>query len=285
MDEPGFKLSEAKVTVIGLGLMGGSLALRLKGHCACLNGLDVDAPTLELARRMGAVDAVSSDPRDMLAEADMVILACPLAEIVAWLKRLPQYVEKACVVLDLGSAKRGVLAAMQALPQRFDPLGGHPICGKEKLTLQNAEGSLFENAAFVLTPLERSGAAARSAALQLIELLGARPLWMDAAQHDAALAAVSHLPYLISSALCLGMPDALSPDLVGPGFRSTARLAGTPSGMMGGVLAANRDRVLAELQVFRKHLAEIEVALQLEEYTELNTTLEAARSRYLELTS
>ena len=285
MDEPGFKLKEAKVTVIGLGLMGGSLALRLKGHCARLNALDVDTPTLELARRLGVADAAGSDPRAMLADADMVILACPLPEIVAWLKRLPGYVEKACVVLDIGSAKRGVLAAMQALPQRFDPLGGHPICGKEKLTLKNAESTLFENAAFVLTPLERSGADARGAALQLIELLGARPLWMDAGDHDAALAAVSHLPYLISSALCLSVPDAFSPDLVGPGFRSTARLAGTPSGMMGGVLAANRDRVLAELKVFRKRLAEIEVALQLEEYVELNATLDAARGRYLELTS
>ncbi len=285
MDEPGFKLSEAKVTVIGLGLMGGSLALRLKDHCARLNALDVDAPTLELAQRMGVADAVGSDPHAMLADADMVVLACPLPEIVAWLKRLPEYVAKTCVVLDLGSAKRGVLSAMQALPQRFDPLGGHPICGKEKLTLQNAEDTLFENAAFVLTPLERSGAAARSAALQLIELLGARPLWVDAGNHDAALAAVSHLPYLISSALCLSVPDALSPELVGPGFRSTARLAGTPSGMMGGVLAGNRDRVLAELQVFRKRLAEIEFALQLEEYAELNATLDAARSRYFELIS
>lgn len=285
MDEPGFKLSEAKVTVIGLGLMGGSLALRLKGHCARLNALDVDAPTLELARRMDAVDVIGSDPRAMLADADMVILACPLPEIITWLGRLPQYVENACVVLDLASAKRGVLAAMQALPGHFDPLGGHPICGKEKLTLLNAEDTLFENAAFVLTPLERSGAAARSAALQLIELLGARPLWMDAAEHDGTLAAVSHLPFLLSSALSLSMPDALSPELVGPGFRSTARLAGTPSGMMGGVLAANRDRVLAEMEVFRKRLAEIEVALQLEEYAELNTILDAARGRYLALTS
>ncbi len=284
MDEPGFKLEEASVTLIGLGLMGGSLALCLKDHCKRLNALDLDVQTLALARRMGVVHAAGSDPRGILPGADLIILACPIPGILDWLKRVPDYVEKDCVILDIGSSKRAILSTMQELPARFDPLGGHAICGKEKITLANAERDLYRDATFVLTPLARTGAAARSAALQLIALLGARPLWMDADRHDAALAATSHLPYLISSALSMSMPQGIARELVGPGFRSTARLAGTPSSMMSGVLEANRDYVLNEIHTFQKSLAEIEDALQLEDSNALKSTLDAARSRYLEMT-
>jgi prephenate dehydrogenase len=284
MDEPGFSLEEANVTVIGLGLMGGSLALCLQDHCRRLNALDVDPQTLELARHMGVAHAAGSDPRELLAGTQMVILACPVPEIIDWLRRLPDYIENDCVVLDIGSSKRAIVSAMKALPERFDPLGGHAICGKEKLSLANAEQELFQGATFVLTPLERSGAAAHSAALQLVELIGARPVWMDAQSHDSALAATSHLPFLLASALSLSISEKIAPELIGPGFRSTARLAGTPSSMMEGVLATNRDNILAEIHVFQERLTEIEGALQAEDTVKLKSVLDLARSRYLNVT-
>jgi len=283
MDEPGFELREADVVIIGLGLMGGSLALNLKGRCRRLRALDNDVRTLELARRKRLVQTAGSDPAEMLPGAQLVILACPVPDIITWLARLPQFILGECVVLDLGSTKRAILSAMQKLPERFDPLGGHAICGKEKLSLENAERSLFKNAAFVFTSLERTGARARSAARQLIECIGARPFWLDAQTHDRALAATSHLPFLLASALCLGLPRGLSSELVGPGLRSTARLAGTPSSMMVGVLQTNRDHLLNEIDQFEAALLELKTALQNPNPAVLKSLLDTARARYLEV--
>ena len=282
MDEPGFKLSEANVAIIGLGLMGGSMAMALHGRCRRLSGLDIDADVRALAQRMGVVDSVSDDPRAVLADADLVVLACPVPAILSWLERLPEFIQKICVVLDLGSSKRAILTAMQTLPLNFDPIGTHPICGKETLSLRSAENCLFEGELFIVTPLQRSTLNARQAVQQLVDALEARMLVEDAAQHDAALAATSHLPYLISSALVL----ATAPEtgrFVGPGFRSTARLAGTPASMMLGVLETNRDQVLARLKDFQAALGQMEQALERDDLPALRTMLDGAQSRYQSL--
>ena len=279
MDEPGFKLSEANVAIIGLGLMGGSMALALHGHCRRLNGLDIDADILALARRMHVVDSVSDDPRAVLADADLVVLACPVPAILSWLEKLPEFIQKPCVVLDLGSSKRAILSAMRNLPLNFDPIGAHPICGKETLSLRSAESSLYNGELFVVTPLRRSGLNAKRAAKQLVEVLEARMVMEEGALHDAALAATSHLPYLISSALALATPPETG-RFVGPGFRSTARLAGTPASMMLGVLETNRDQVLERLSDFRAALGQMEQALERDDMPALQTLLDSAQDRY-----
>ena len=200
MDEPGFKLKNANIAIIGLGLMGGSLAFSLKDRCRRLSALDVNPKTIDLARSRGIAHSVGSDPVEILADVDLVILSSPVPAIMDWLKRLPDYIQHPCIVLDIGSTKREIASAMDALPDNFDPLGGHAICGKERLSLINAERTLFQDAPFLLTPLAGSGVRARSAALQIIEVIGAHPVWVTAEMHDHFLAMTSHLPYLLSSA-------------------------------------------------------------------------------------
>ncbi len=141
--EPGFNLKDANIALIGLGLMGGSLALSLKGRCRRLSAYDPDQSTLELARRQEIVHHADSDPAKILADADLVILACPVPAIVEWLRRLPEFVQHPCIVLDIGSSKRTIVAALETLPANFDPIGGHPICGRERLSLENAERFLI----------------------------------------------------------------------------------------------------------------------------------------------
>lgn len=282
MSEDGFNLREASISLIGLGLMGGSLALSLKGRCRRLAALDPHLPTLELARRQQIVHLASSDPAKALAEADLVILACPVPAILEWIRRLPAYIKHPCIVLDIGSSKRAIVAALDSLPVHFDPLGGHPICGRERLSLENAERFLYRDAPFVLTALPRTSERARSAARQIVEALGARPLWMGADDHDRILAATSHLPYLLASALTLATPADCAP-LLGPGFRSSARLAGTPSSMMRGVLQSNRDNVLAALDRLQEQVAEMKSALLLGDFASLQHRLDAARAYYEQL--
>jgi prephenate dehydrogenase len=279
MSQPDFNLAESKIAIIGLGLMGGSLALGLRGKCAALYGIDPHLSSLELALSQRIVDYADSDPAKLLPEVDLVILSAPVPAILTLLEQLPTYTSSPCIVMDLGSTKRLIVEAMSRLPDYFDPIGGHPICGKEKLSLANAERTLYYAAPFLITPLERTSKRAISAANQIIEALGAKSKILDAVEHDRILASTSHLPFLLASALALATPDDFS-SFVGTGFKSTSRVAGTSSSMMLGVLQSNRENVLNALHGLQSELAELESALSSDDLTELKSTLNKARAKY-----
>ena len=165
MDEPGFEsdfLSASRVVVWGLGLMGGSLALSLKGKCRGLVGIDADPATVKMAREREIVntawlvDEVQAHPENALAGADLIVLATPVRAILAVLEQLPALCPGPAVVVDLGSTKQQIVAAMDRLPERFDPVGGHPMCGKEKFSLAYAEAEMYQGAPFALVGLERT---------------------------------------------------------------------------------------------------------------------------------
>jgi prephenate dehydrogenase len=281
MSQPDFNLAESKIAIIGLGLMGGSLALGLRGKCAAIYGIDPHPATLELALSQQIVDYASNDSATLLPEADVIILSAPVPAILTLLEKLPTYTPNPCIIMDMGSTKKLIVESMSRLPERFDPIGGHPICGKEKLSLANAERTLYYAAPFLLTPLERTSARALSAANQIIEAVGAKAKILDAVEHDRILASTSHLPFLISSALALATPNDVAP-FVGPGFKSTSRLAGTSSSMMLGVLQSNRENVLNALHEMQTQLAEIESALSAEDFAKLETILNEAQTKYQE---
>jgi prephenate dehydrogenase len=276
MNDSSFELKSSRIAIIGLGLMGGSLALALKGKCADLIAVVPRKSTCEMALRLNIVSNADADPSKILPNADVIILSTPIPAIMEWLDRLPEYIPHRCIVMDMGSSKRIVVKKMSQLPERFEAIGGHPICGKENLSLENAEENLYNNAPFVLSPTERLSVRASTAALQIIEAIGARPLWMDASSHDRLLAFTSHLPFILASALAMTAPsDAAS--LVGPGFNSTSRLASTPSSMMLGVLQTNRENILEAISKFKDNLTSLEEALQAQEFEKLNERLDAAR--------
>ena len=263
--------------------MGGSLALALRGKCAALYGIDTHRATLELALAQKIVDRADSDPTKLLPEADFIILAAPVPAILSLLEQLPALMPNRCVVMDLGSTKKLIVEAMSRLPQRFDPIGGHPICGKEQLSLANAERTLYYAAPFLLTPLERTVERALDAAHQIIEAVGAKAIVLDAVEHDRILAAASHLPFLISSALALATAPDVAP-FVGPGFRSVTRLAGTSASMMLGVLESNQENVLNALRALQEKLVEIESALTSNDFSKLELLLNKAQGKYQEFT-
>jgi prephenate dehydrogenase len=271
-DDDSFFLSRSKIAIIGLGLMGGSLALALRGKCATLFGVDPHQATLELACRQNIVDFADRDPAKLLPKADLVVLAAPVPAILMLLDQLPSLTSRRCIVMDLGSTKQLIVEAMSRLPDRFDPIGGHPICGKEKLSLASAERSLYYAAPFLLTPLKRTTPRALSAANQVIEAIGAKATLLDAAEHDRILASTSHLPFVLSCALALATPKDAGP-FIGPGFRSVSRLAGTPTSMMLGILRSNRKNVLEALYRFRASLDKIEAALTSADDFQLQTLL------------
>jgi prephenate dehydrogenase len=254
-------LGETRLAILGLGLMGGSLALALRGKCARLLGMDQDAATLALAAQTGLVDKLSANPAEILAEADLIVLAMPVRAILAFLQDLPNLHPGPAVVLDLGSTKAAIAAAMARLPARFNPIGGHPMCGKERSGLALADPGLYEQAPFALTPLPRTTPGGRGLAEALVRAAGARPVWVDAETHDLWVAATSHLPYLLACALAAATPEEAAP-LIGPGYRGASRLSVSPVEMMMDILSTNRAPVLAAVSRMRSELEGIEACLE-----------------------
>jgi prephenate dehydrogenase len=279
-DGDGFRaIANSRIAIVGLGLMGGSLALALQGHCKTLYGIDPDPAVIELAIEQGVVEKASVNTDALLPDADVIILAAPVRTIIKLLGELPDLTPREAIVLDIGSTKVQITQAMQVLPPRFDPVGGHPMCGKEKSGLAYADPRLFRDAPFAFTPLERSSSRARAFCNQLAIAVEARPLWLEAETHDRWTAATSHFPSLMANALAASTPLDVSP-MVGPGFRSTARLADSSARMMADILATNRENVLAAFLEFKGRLAQYESLLERGDFSALETALVQGAERY-----
>ena len=269
-------LAEQTIAIVGLGLMGGSLAMALRPHVATLLAVDSDPETRRYALEHGLVDRVSPNGIDLLPEADLIILAAPVRADLKWLSQLPELCPAPCTILDLSSTKAEIVAAMNRLPERFSALGGHPMCGKETSGLGHAEAELFHKAIFALTLTERTPPELRQLGEQLAALLGSRPLWLDAQTHDRWVAATSHLPYLISAALAGSTPAEAAP-LASSGFRSTTRLAASDMNMMLDILLTNRTPILTALRKMRLTLNDLETALTATDERALREQLTRAR--------
>jgi prephenate dehydrogenase len=283
MDEDGFVgLQSARVTIAGLGLMGGSLALALRGRCREVVGVDTDPATTALALDRGAVDRVAAFEA-AATDTDLLVLAAPVRGILALLAQLTHCTPpRPTVVLDLGSTKSDIVAAMQTLPAGWDPVGGHPMCGKEVSGLAHAEAALFRGKLFVLSPLERSSAWAVALAEEVVAAVEARPLRLEARHHDALAASSSHLPYLIASLLVRTAESANDEavwEMAASGFRDTSRLAASDVRMMLDILLTNRTEVLAALERYQAELETLTGLLEAGEAEALKAYLGAARER------
>jgi prephenate dehydrogenase len=253
-------LDKCSVVIWGLGLMGGSLAMALHGKTRWLAGVDTNEEVCRQALAMGIVDSASTEAGELIPRANLVVLAVPLDLIPDFLRRLPELTDRPLVVLDLGSTKANVLAVMQELPERFAVVGGHPMCGKELNSLQNASRDLYQKASFALLALERTPDSARGLVESLVRAVGSIPIWMDAKTHDRWAAAISHLPYLAANALAAVIPVEAAP-LVGPGYLSTTRLASESERMMMDILSNNKENILPILTAYRQQIESIENAL------------------------
>ena len=280
------RLKDAQVTVVGLGLMGGSLAaaLRAGGACREVRGVARRPETIAEALARGFVDRGTLDLAEGVRGADIVVLATPVRTIVELIPRLGPLLPPGCLLMDVGSTKAAIVAAMERLPAHVQPLGGHPMCGKEVSGIGAAEAGLYRGATFVLTPLPRTRPEALALAWELVEAVGARPLVMDAHRHDRLVAAVSHLPYLLSLALVAAAEDVAEEDgmvwdLAASGFRDTSRLAASDVTMMLDILLTNREEVAGMLGRLRRELDELAHLLEAEDERGLQRMMEAARER------
>jgi prephenate dehydrogenase len=236
-------LSKCNIAVVGLGLMGGSMAMALRSHCSQVLGVDCDAGTVEFAVQRQIVDGGDTRIEAILPGVDLIVLAIPVCEIIDTLSLLPALCPGGAVVMDVGSTKVQIVEAMQGLPPEFDPIGGHPICGKESSGIENASQDLFQKAPFVLSALPRTSERAQAISNELVRAVGGVPILLDAHSHDERLAYTSHLPYLLAAGLTQVLP-AEAETLIGPGFLSTSRLAGSSPRIMVDIFDTNREPIL-----------------------------------------
>jgi prephenate dehydrogenase len=279
------------IAIVGLGLMGGSLALALKeaGAADKIIGIDRDDATLDAALACSAVD-VAGGGLEMAGEANVVVLATPVRTILRQLPLLGEIAADGTLIMDLGSTKQQIVSAMDGLPARLFSVGGHPMCGKETSGLKAAEAALYRGKLFVLTPTAHSSEASLAAATGLAQAAGAHVLVMEAERHDRIVAAMSHLPFVVASNL-MGTVDGWAQgedgawSLAASGFRDTTRLAASDAEMMLDILLTNSENVADLMRRYSRHFATLADLIYDEDEEALRALLEAAAQKRRELSN
>jgi prephenate dehydrogenase len=256
--------------LIGCGLMGGSFALALREARLVerIVGYSPSPSSTEKALRLGAIDTAVTSAPQAVSGADIVLLAVPVAATEAVLQAIKGLVGPEMLVMDVGSTKADVVdAARRALGERLGSfVPAHPIAGKESAGIEQADPHLYSGRQVILTPLAETRPAQLEKAAEVWSAIGCRVLRMSVEHHDAAFAAVSHLPHLLAFAYYASIANqpagAAFLELAGPGFRDFTRIAAADPVMWRDVLMSNREEVLQQSQRFRVTLDTFEQAMK-----------------------
>lgn len=258
-----------QLAIIGCGLMGGSFALALKraGLVKRVVGYSKSPSTTELARKLGVIDVEAPSALLAVSGADIVLIAVPVAATEATFKAIKHLVTPQMLIMDVGSTKRDVIdAGRRALREQIGSfVPAHPIAGREVSGVENADADLYSGKQVILTPIERTLTVQLKKAVDVWTALGCRVVQMSPESHDAAFAAVSHLPHLISFALMnaiSGQPlgkEYLS--LAGPGFRDFTRIAASDAKIWRDIMVSNREELLAQSKIFQRNLQALELMI------------------------
>jgi prephenate dehydrogenase len=252
-----------RVAVLGVGLIGGSVALAARQRLsASVTGYDDSPEALHRAVEVGALDQARSSVADAVAGADVVFVAAPVGALPQLVGEALRAASSDCVVTDVGSTKRGVADAHD--DPRF--VGGHPLAGAENAGVEHARADLFDAATWYLTPTAVTSGVLYERLYRLLHGLGAQPTAIDPETHDRIMAAVSHLPHVLANVLVaqaaatLAHGDARLP-ATGPSFRDATRVAGAPSAIWTDIYLTNRDALTAEIDGAVRRLQAARAAL------------------------
>lgn len=269
-----------QITIVGVGLIGGSLAkaLRKSGFAGSIEGADRDEAALKTAVELGVIDRYSNDLAEAVAGADIVVLSVPVRQTGAVLTEMLPGLESRSVISDVGSSKALVVsAAQQALGDRMDRfVPGHPIAGREKSGVAASETELFRDHRVILTPLESTQQDAVDLVTQMWTSVGAETSCLSVEQHDLVLAATSHLPHVLAYATV----DTLAGteyveeifEFAAGGFRDFSRIASSDPVMWRDVCLTNKTAILDVLDRFENQLGEIRKAIETDDSDKLTET-------------
>ena len=274
-----------QISIIGTGLIGGSLAkaLRKSGFAKTIFGADQDKAALETAVELGVIDRYSTNPIDAVAGSDIIVLAVPVRQTEAVLNQLLPGLPADAIITDVGSSKAHVVAAAErALGEnvcRFVP--GHPIAGREKSGVEAAETELFRDHRVILTPLESTQQNAIELVTEMWNSVGAETSCLSVQQHDLVLAATSHLPHVLAYATVdtLAGSDYVEEifEFAAGGFRDFSRIASSDPVMWRDVCLTNKSAILNVLDHFQSRLAEIRQSIEAGDSDKLTETFASAK--------
>jgi len=240
-----------KIAVLGLGLIGGSLGLALHqaGIAKHISGYDSNPVATYQALVRGAITDLCNTAEKAVQQADMVILATPILAMPELLERIAPALKPGVLVTDTASTKAQILTWTKTLlPANVVFVGGHPMAGREHSGIEAAEVGLFEGCAYCLIPATQTSSEAVAQLSEIVLRLGAHPLVLDAVRHDRLVAGISHLPFVLSSALvqCLGKEEDWEEmtTLAAGGFRDMSRLAAGSPTMYRDICATNKEEIL-----------------------------------------
>ena len=243
-----------KVGIIGLGLIGGSLAKALKNRCNVKKIVAVNRSieALVLAKSQGFIDEYDLQITDMFKGCEIIFICTPVDKIVSYAKELIPYLDKSCIVTDVGSTKGHICRQVAALSPSYTFIGGHPMTGSERFRFQAAKEHLFENAYYILTPLKETPKEKTALLSSITKQIGAIPVRLDADEHDGIVAAISHVPHVIASALVNTVHDLDSPAgmmhlLAAGGFKDITRIASASPEMWESICLDNQQPILKVL--------------------------------------
>lgn len=251
------------------------MALRARGLAGDVVGVTRAAAGIAQAHARGAIDRGTVDPVAGVDGADLVVLAVPPEQVVPMAVRVIPHLRAGTLLTDVASVKAEIVRSIEVLikpESRVTFVGGHPMAGNEGQGIAAAEPGLFEGTVYLVTPTSTTPRADTERIAGLARAVGAVPVEMAPAEHDRAVALVSHLPYLVAAALMGATGDAVP--AAGPAFLGATRIAGSPVALWAQICRLNRDQIQRALHAFRDELARLEAAI--EDGDQLGALLEAA---------
>ena len=266
MDNP---LHIPVVAIVGVGLIGGSLALALKeaGVAGHILGFDLDAHNLAQALQLRVIDHACTGPEELFA-ADLIFLATPVLAMPAALAAIAPHLKPGAILTDGGSVKGAVISALEPLlPPNLRYVPGHPISGTERSGATAAFATLYRGKRCILTPTERTDPQALALVTALWQAVGSEVMLMDAEKHDRILAAISHLPHMVAYALvnAVGAYDRYEENILlysAGGFRDFTRIASSDPTMWRDIALSNRDALLEMIERFEADLSQLKEAIR-----------------------
>jgi len=260
-----------KITIIGVGLIGGSLGLALKEKEPNFKIIGIDKQEIiEKAIIRGAIDEGTINLKEGIKEADVVILATPVKVILDLLPQINPFLKKGCLVTDTGSTKTQIVKkANKVLSKDIQFIGGHPMAGSEKYGINSADPHLFLDKTYILTPTHKNNLIALEKMFLLIRMLEANKLILDPLEHDRIVSTVSHLPQIIAVSLINTVGELALREknnnyfkVIGGGFKDMTRIASSPYKIWEDICQTNQENILRSIQEFRNYLEVIEEKLK-----------------------
>lgn len=266
-----------KVAIIGVGLIGGSIAmvLRAKGLCGHITGIGRSMENLGTAKKLGIIDSFTREIEDGVKDADLVIVAVPVLKTPEVIKQAVPFLKPGAIVTDVGSVKAAIVEAVDAmLPEGIYFVGAHPIAGGEKSGCEAANVELFHGHKCVLTPSQDTNKAALGAVKKIWQEAGAQVVTMEAEIHDWILASTSHLPHIIIYNLVNSVGDNANrrADLMtysAGGFKDSTRIASSSPDMWSEICGMNKANIIDAIEGFQKRLENIKKCIQSGDLTSL----------------